>query len=161
MSESDMAKALLKVDALDLAGVPDSRQLTWKILDHDRRLVRRMTVLTLVIWLMAAGMVGFVMIAFGLLMPMQAKIAQESEKRQITAEQRAAHDLIHKQTFQMLTVAIAFSVGILALAALSTVRLIFASRRATLRQVNASLVEISRQLKELRQTPVPAPPPQQ
>ena len=46
MSESDVGKALLKVDALDLAGVPDSQQLTWKILEHDRRLVRRLTALT-------------------------------------------------------------------------------------------------------------------
>ncbi len=156
MSESEMGKALLKVDALDLAGVPDSRQLTWKILDHDRRLVRRLTVLTLIIWLMAVGMVGFVMIAFGLLFPMQAKLTNEAELRQIGPEQRAAHELVLRQTFQMLTVAIAVSVGILALAALSTVRLIFASRRATLRQVNASLVEISRQLKELRDTLAPA-----
>ena len=166
MSESEMGKALLKVDALDLAGVPDSQQLTWKILEHDRRLVRRLTALTLVIWLMAAGMVGFVMIAFGLLFPAQAKVIQESEKRQITPDQRAAYEQALRQTFQMLTLAIAASVGILALAALSTVRLIFASRRATLRQVNASLVEISRQLKELREAqlvspvkPVPGPQP--
>jgi hypothetical protein len=47
---------------------------------------------------------------------------------------------------------ISFSVAVLALAALGTVLLIFASRRATLRQVNASLMVIGEQLKQLRQT---------
>ena len=40
------------------------------------------------------------------------------------------------------------------MAALSTVLLVLASRRATLRQINASLLEISEQLKQLR---MPAP----
>jgi len=159
MSESDVGKALLKVDALDLAGVSDTQQLTWKILEHDRRLVRRLTILTLVIWLMAAGMVGFVMIAFGFLFPMQAKLTNETELVKIDPKQRASLEQVYRQTFQMLTVLIAFSVLVLALAALTTVRLIFASRRATLRQVNASLIEISRQLKELRTAAAPPPEP--
>jgi hypothetical protein len=37
----------------------------------------------------------------------------------------------------------------LALALLSTLALLFVSRRATLRQVNASLIEISKELKRL------------
>ena len=44
----------------------------------------------------------------------------------------------------------ALSVAALALAAICTVRLVFASRRATLRQLNASLIEIAEQLKQLR-----------
>jgi hypothetical protein len=45
----------------------------------------------------------------------------------------------------------------LMLAAVCTVLLILLSRRATLRQVNASLVEISEQLKQLRQVPPSEP----
>ena len=152
MSESDLGQALLNVDASNLAGVPDNRQLTWKILEHDRRLVRRLTILTMTIWLMAVGAIGFVLIAFGFLFPLQAKLERDTPDGRITPQNRAALESVTRQTFQMLTLAIAASVGILALAALSTVRLIFASRRATLRQVNASLVEISQQLKELRAT---------
>lgn len=148
MSERELGQALLKLDATALGNVPDSRQLTWRILEHDRRQVRRLTILTLVIWVLAAGLVGFILIAFGLLFPMQAKLINEAAT--IEPKQREAMELVARQTFQMLTLAIAGSVGILALAALSTVRLIFASRRATLRQVNASLLEISGQLKELR-----------
>jgi hypothetical protein len=42
-------------------------------------------------------------------------------------------------------------VAILALAALGTVFLVFAARAATIRQVNATLVEISEELRRLRQ----------
>jgi hypothetical protein len=48
------------------------------------------------------------------------------------------------------TLVVATAVGLLTLAALGTVLLLFASRRATLRQVNASLLEISEQLRQLR-----------
>jgi type II secretory pathway pseudopilin PulG len=40
----------------------------------------------------------------------------------------------------------------LLLAALFTVLLVFSSRRATLRQINVSLMEISEQLKQLRRS---------
>jgi hypothetical protein len=43
------------------------------------------------------------------------------------------------------------------LAAICTVLLILLSRRATLRQINASLLEISEQLKQLRQLPPSEP----
>ena len=55
--------------------------------------------------------------------------------------------------FKMGSVFITLAVGALTLAALCTTLLVLASRRATLRQVNANLVEISEQLKQLRQAP--------
>ena len=161
MSETDLGRALLNVDAANPGGVPDTRQLTWQIIEHDRRHVRRLTILTLLIWLLATGLVGFVFIAFGLLLPLQAKIREEATVGKLDPQQREALEFTAKKTFQMLTLAIAGAVGILALAALSTIRLIFASRRATLRQVNASLLSISEQLKDLRAAlakPGPAPP---
>jgi hypothetical protein len=54
---------------------------------------------------------------------------------------------------------LAATVGVLALACLGTVLLVFASRRATLRQIQASLADISAQLAELRARPVTAAPP--
>jgi hypothetical protein len=53
----------------------------------------------------------------------------------------------------------ASSVAGLLLAAFATVRLIFTSRRAALRQVNVSLLEISSQLKQLQQALKAQPPP--
>ena len=52
----------------------------------------------------------------------------------------------------MSTVLIGFSVAAMGLAALGAVFLLFASRRATLRQMNLNLVEITEQLKQLRST---------
>ena len=96
MSEKELGKALLNLDALALAGVPDARQQTWLVLERDRRRVRRLTALTVLVWVLAM---------------------------------------------------------LLALAAICTVRLVFASRRATLRQLNASLLEVAEQLKRLRPAP--------
>jgi hypothetical protein len=50
------------------------------------------------------------------------------------------------------TVFLAGSSLLILLAALSTIMLIFASRRATLRQVNANLLEVSEQLRQLQHT---------
>jgi hypothetical protein len=57
---------------------------------------------------------------------------------------------LHLQVVQGGVKLLSACVAVVAFAALSTVLLVFASRRATLRQVNASLVEISEQLKQLR-----------
>jgi hypothetical protein len=58
------------------------------------------------------------------------------------------HQLV--ESFEMGTLVIGFSVLVMAVAALCTVLLILASRRATLRQVNASLLVISEQLRQAR-----------
>ena len=53
MSEKELGKALLDLDALALAGVPDARQQTWRVLERDRRRVRRLTDLTVAVWVLA------------------------------------------------------------------------------------------------------------
>ena len=53
------------------------------------------------------------------------------------------------------TAVVAISVAVLALAALATVFLLFAAHAATIRRVNASLVEISEQLKQSRRADPP------
>ena len=55
----------------------------------------------------------------------------------------------------MITVGVTASVGLTCLAVLSSLLLNRAARQATLRQINASLLEISNQLKELRQITTP------
>jgi hypothetical protein len=149
--ESDLGKALLKLDAAALGGVPDARELTWRVLERDRRHVRRWTGVTVGVWVLAAVMVLTALVAFGLLMPQEAKLVQEVEAGKVEGAERqhAERDLL--VGFQMGTVLIGWSVFVLALAALCTVLLLFASRRATLRQVNASLLEVAEQLKQLRQ----------
>ena len=171
MSEKELGRALLDLDSQKLAGVPATREQTWRILEADRRRVWWWTAITIALWCAAVLMVLLMLIGYGLVFPLQAKLAGATDEEpagaiteqerirleDLTPEQRELAKFKAQIVFQMITVGVTFSVGILSVAALSTVFLIAATRRATLRQINASLLEISNQLKELRQ--VSAPPP--
>jgi len=150
MSEKDLGKALLNLDAASLAAVPDTRQQTWNILARDRRRVRLLTAVTVCIWLLAALLVFGGLVGFGLIFPQQAKLMNDLQEGKLTAAQRDESQRNLLVGFQKGTLLIAFSVAVLSLTSVLTVLLILASRWATLRQVNAGLVEISEQLKELR-----------
>jgi len=157
MSEKELGRALLDLDSRQLAGITDPREQTWKILERDRRRVWWLTALTITLWAVAILMVLWMLVAFGLLFPQQAYMMQEIEQGRLPPETREDVQFKSQIIFQMITVGVTASVGVLALAALSTIFLVLASRRATLRQINASLLEISQQLKELRQNaPKPA-----
>jgi hypothetical protein len=156
MSEKDLGEALLKLDAAALAGVSDHRQQVWSILERDRRRVRMLTWVVVVTWLLAGALVLTGLISYGFVFPMQAKVFKQIEEGKLTPKQANELQRTVLISFQMTTLLIAWSVFLMAAAALCTVFLILASRRATLRQVNASLVEIGEQLKRLRQPPPPA-----
>jgi hypothetical protein len=154
MTEKDLGRALLALDADKLAGA-DTRQQTWKILERDRRRVWWLTAITIALWAAAILMVLGMLVAFGLVFPLQAKLRDPAELARLPPEMRQDAQFKAQVAFQMVTVGVTVSVGILAMAALATILLVLATRRATLRQINASLLEISQQLKELRQTPPP------
>ena len=155
MSEKELGRALLQLDAQKLAGLADSREQTWNILQRDGRRVWWLTALTTTLWLGALALVIWTLMAFGLLFPKQAHLRMAIEKGQIAEEVREQVQATHQIALQMITLGVAASVGVLALAAGSTVFLVLATRRATLRQINASLLEISQQLKELQAAPPP------
>ncbi len=159
MSEPDLGKALLQLDAAQLAGVPGARAQVAQVLARDRRWLKLWTLLTLAAWLLAVALVLGVLILFGLLFPLMARLRQADAR--ITEQERAAALERASETFAMGTLLIAVSVGVLAAAALSTVFLLFASRRATLRQVSANLLEVSEQIRQLREllTRLPPTPP--
>jgi hypothetical protein len=142
----------LQLDSEQLAGNPDARQQTWKILERDRRRVWWLTAITIALWAAAIGMVLLMLVAFGLVFPLQAKLRDPAELARLPPEVQKDAQFKAQIAFQMVTVGVTCSVGILALAALATILLVVASRRATLRQINASLLEISQQLRELRQS---------
>jgi hypothetical protein len=152
MSEKELGRALLELDSQKLSGLSDAREQTWRILERDRRRVWWLTAATIALWASAVAMVLAMLVAFGLLMPMQAKLRDDAQLARVGLTPADREEALHKAAiiFQMITVGVTFSVGLLSLAALATVLLITASRRATLRQINASLLEISQQLKELR-----------
>ena len=155
MTEKDLGRALLALDADKLAG-DDARQQTWKILERDRRRVWWLTAITIALWAGAILMVFGMLVAFGLVFPLQAKLRDPAELARLPPEMRQDAQFKAQIAFQMVTVGVTCSVGILAMAALATILLVLATRRATLRQINASLLEISQQLKELRASPPPA-----
>jgi hypothetical protein len=92
------------------------------------------------------------LVALALLMPFEAHLRDEAAvaRAGLTPEMRAQGELNAHVIGRMITVGITCTIGVLALAAGSTVLLVLATRRATLRQINASLLEISEQLKQLR-----------
>ena len=101
------------------------------------------------------GRVLLMMVAYALVFPLQAKLRQDEQLARIgvtTQQQRDDAQFKAQIMFQMVTVGVTFTLGLTCVAILSSVLLNRASRRATLRQINASLLEISNQLKELRQT---------
>jgi uncharacterized membrane protein YjgN (DUF898 family) len=156
MSEKDLARALLELDGT-LPVLPDVRELTRRVIERDRRSVKRWTVVTVLLWLAALAMVLFIFVAMGLVMPMQAKVRDGKHKGRIEADEKQLAFTVNQVLPQMLTLGVAASVGLLGLAALGTLFLVRASRRATLRQVSASLLQISEQLEKLRQA-VERPP---
>lgn len=147
MGEKDLGRSLLNLGATGLSGIPDVRQQTWTILDRDRRRVRFLTGLTLAVWLLSTALIWVVLVKFGLLFPQMAKLQMDAERGLLTAAQQAQMKDALLLGFQKGTLVIAFSVAVLGLAAFCSVLLNLASRRATLRQINASLVEIAAQLK--------------
>jgi hypothetical protein len=150
MSEKELSKALLNLDALALAGVPDARQQTWQVLERDRRRVRRLTGLTVAVWVLAMLLALGVLVAFGFLFPQYALLVHGVEQGKLTQAQGQDMLRMYLMGLQKNLLIQALSVAALALAAICTVLLVFASRRATLRQLNASLIEIAEQLKRLR-----------
>lgn len=165
MGEKELGRALLDLDAQNLAGLPDTREQTWKILERDRRRVWWWTAITFLLWGAAILMVLWMLIAFGLLFPFQAMLEMERQGVNVLEAEPplTPHELDllkhnAQVAFQMITLGVTCAVGVLALAALATVLLVRASRRATLRQINANLLEITQQLKALRETMAPPKP---
>ena len=152
MTEKELREALLGLDSTRLNAVPDAHQLTRKILERDGRRVRLLAVLTIVLWAIAASGILVVLYALLALHPEQRELARDVERGRVTSAERERIEQVHWAVIEKTTAVVAISVAVLTLAALGTVFLVFASRGATIRQVNATLLEISEQLKLLKQT---------
>ena len=144
MTDKELAKALLQLGSSELYSAPDALQLTQKILARDRRRVRLVAAVTLFFWAMSA------LVLFGFMFALIGMIGE------IQQSGRPPADPLIAAIYKFLLV-LAASLESLVLAFLCTIVLMFFSRRATLRQVNASLVLISSQLKELKRSPGQTP----
>jgi hypothetical protein len=161
MSTKDLARALLHLDAGQESLLPDPRQLTRDILRRDRQRVRLLAVLTGLLWLLAAA--GLFLLVLSLHWYIRSVRIQEFEGKHLTRDSQAApKDPQGKKPFPLIQPyletgmlhhsipVIAGSVVALFLAAFCTILLVLSSRRATLRQLNANLIEICDQLKQMR-----------
>jgi Na+/proline symporter len=139
MDEREMGRELLRWQSLGQDPGGDPRELTRRVLRRDRRRVRLLAGLTAFFWFLGAAGIFLVILAFlALVAPKLQHIAQEQG--------------LHRGIVEVLgkgMATVAACVASLALAALFTILLVLASRRATLRQVNAHLREIHEELKRL------------
>ena len=154
MNERELGKALLKLDAAILGGAPDTHQSAWRIIERDRRVMRLFAALTILVWLLATLMICAVLMSFAWLVQAEEKLIEDINVGKIILDDRLVTERLLLAQFREGTLLTACSVAILALAALCTVVLLFLSRRATLRQLNAGLFEVTEQLRLLRQTQV-------
>lgn len=144
MTEKELANALLKLDATQISGASDARELTWKVLDQDRRRVRWWLAATIALWSLAAFTIVGAFVAYGFVFPAIAQVIHEAGPAEGLEQTILVTAALGKVNFF-----VAISVLALVLAILATLFLVLSTRRATLRQMNASLIEIAEQLKRL------------
>ncbi len=147
MNERELKQSL---EDLDLAAASDPRKLTQTILDKDRRRLRLLTFLGIGAWTIALLLILLAMVNFALLFPRHAKIRMDFESGAITAAERDTQQMTYLTDYQIASFQVTLSLLALLPAALFTLLLVSATRRATLRQVNANLIEIGQELKRLR-----------
>src|SRR5262249_45294333 len=128
MSDKELARALLGLGASGSPDSPGAHEQTQRVLARDRRRLRFLAAITAVFWL------GSAVVLYGFMAELLVLYARV---------QRAGPAVDpHVAPVYRFLLTLSASVEALVLALLGTVILMFASRRATLRQINASLIEI-------------------
>jgi hypothetical protein len=139
---------------------PTARAAMEKVLNRDRRLVRAITAGTVVLWvLVLASVVLLLRTYFFAIVPKANALMRAANEGDSRLDQGTT---VFAKALSMGVAITVGTVGLLSLATLGTVALVFASRRATLRQINLSLLDISNQLRELQRSagaPPTGPPP--
>jgi hypothetical protein len=146
MNEKELREALLKWAAKAGRG-NESAETVARVLARDRRRVKVLAIVTALLWIVAAGGIPvFFAVFMNFIYPKMDAVLRET----ITHHQGlspaqlevAAHTVLLAMS-KLSIVLVTGSVLTLLLAAGGTMLLVFASRRATLRQVNANLAEIA------------------
>jgi hypothetical protein len=154
MNDDEIGKALLNLNAEASAGAPDPRRLAGNVLARGRWRVRLLATMAVLLWLLAAAGVFFVIwVATWHLYPKQQKLMRDATLGKLPVERIVEIQALHFRAVELCTQVTAASFVALTLAALGTVLLVLESRRATLRQINAQLAEISARLKEMQPPP--------
>lgn len=138
MSEDELAKALLRLGQPKGPDAPNPKEQIRRILARDRNLVKLLTAFTLFLWL------GSIVVLYCFTIELTGVYAR------IQQAGGAAPDPLVAPIYQFL-IGLAGSVEALILALLSTLILVFVTRRASLRQINASLIDITEKLTRLEE----------
>ena len=142
MSDKDLGEALLKLN-LNSKDAPRGVEIE-QIITADHRKVRRLTQITVALWVVALLGAISIFIAGGLVFPMISKLLNQAGEGSLNNANTPF--LMLAKLMAMCIVFGSLSFAILVGAGLATVILVFRSRRATLRQINSNLLQISEQL---------------
>ena len=138
MSDRELAKALLRLGATEQPAAPSPKEQIRRILARDRHLVKLLTALTVFLWLGSVVVLYYFMFE---VLGLYTRVEQAGGP---------ASDPLVKPVYQFL-LALAGSVEALALAFLSSMILLFVTRRASLRQINAGLLDLTEKLDRLEE----------
>ena len=157
MNENEIGTGLAKLDAL--RGEDSDRHLARKVLQRDRGRVWLLTGLALLFWAIAGAGVFFVVyVAIVHLYPKQQQLMNAYAIGNLPKEQLIEIQASHFRAVQICTLVVAAAFIATILAALCTLLLTLVSRQATLRQINANLVEIFEMLEQQRLGPAHGAP---
>jgi|SRR6478672_9458952 len=149
MNENDIGAGLAKLESPRRA--EDDRRLARQVLQRDRGRVWLLTGLAALFWVIAgAGVLFVVYVAMFHLYPKQQQLMRAQMTGDLPAEQVVAIQALHFRAVELCTLVVAAAFIAATLAGICTLLLILFSRRATLRQINANLVEIFEQLQRQR-----------
>ncbi|HEY7426261.1 MAG TPA: hypothetical protein VH682_18665 [Gemmataceae bacterium] len=154
MTEQELILALRELIAKAAADAPDPRLLAREISRRDQMRIRLLAGLSIFFWLLAAA--GLVLLCVGLdrfviyvrIMDYDPIVPSSDHGWPLdprTQNMLRGTNLIHHTIWLVAGSAVSLFLG-----ALCTVLLVTTSRRATLGQINLSLMELSEQLKQLR-----------
>ncbi len=155
MSDQEIIRALKDVVARHAPPAP-AQQLSLELQARDRWRIRILASVTTLLWLCGIAALLYMIFWFNRFIILSStrfdgpNAPAGYESWRAGEEWHAQRELHHSLEACML------AVPMLLVAALCTVWLVLMSRRATLNQINISLVEISQQLQEMRQLAAPA-----
>jgi hypothetical protein len=165
MSDEELAGAADQLPATENEVAHDARQVVQEIIRREQRRVWLLAGLSVFFWLLAVA--GLILLLVGLNRfviyirvsnHLGAGGAQPGDTSSGSVSIPAIHEMLWGTNLLHHSIPlVGGSLLALLLAALCTVVLAFSSRRATLQQIQLSLMLLSDQLKELRQIPASGP----
>jgi hypothetical protein len=144
VNQSELRRLLLEYDA-DVVTVATDVQV---ILRQDKRRIRLLAAATAMTWAVAIAMLiyFFACVLSWSAHPIEVRLAEEAARRRVSVEDLPLTGMTQTTVVAAMMIC---TIGALSVAAVCTLLLVFAVRRAVLRQMNAALVDISAQLKQL------------